>query len=255
LNRKSQGGASIQHGDDVIRWGSNGHDSTHQRNNIFGRGSDAATSAPQQHDEYLQSRRIETSNDTYSMNIQSNIRACECDGTECTSEEKHVGDSISICLWSNFLDIDKILNLTLFVGDLSYQPVENGTANELTEMVLHGKLAVITTMIISAFFDNANPSDLVVDATVSFAPLVGGNRRHLASISNHSLIERQRSLLVPSLNRSVIIFALTCLLSTIIMLSVAIGAVIAKGYCRGGRSSRSLHGEDEDTEETRTVSK
>lgn len=249
FSRGSEGGASPQ--SDNGSNGDNGDASRMKLGNIV-RGDRDGYALTQQ----LYNRRVETANDTVYLDVHPSIQACECDGTACTAEEKHPGDSVSICLWSDFFEIAAVTNMTLRVGDFSYQPIVNGTANELTELELHGKLAVVTTMTISAFYENANPPDLVVDATVSFVPLdVGGGRRHLADITDYPLSSSSRSLLITRIDKSVVVFAWFCLLSTIIVLSAALGALVAKGYYCSACSTRSHDKEEDGTEVTCEFSK
>lgn len=222
----------------------NGDSSHVQHDNIFRWDSDVDLT--RQQDSF--SRRIVIANSTLSLDIQPSIRACQCDGSTCITKERHVGDSISICLFSNFLHIQAVKNMTLHVGDVSYQPVVDGVVNELTELSLHGKLAVVTTMTISAFFDHANPSDLdlTVDATVSFAPIHGGGggRRLVANIANHSLGDNPaRSLLVTTFTRLATTWA--CLISTIIVFAAAIGVFVARRHCRH-RPEHLLAGQEEE---------
>jgi len=241
VNRDDVDALSRESGN-IFRRDSNGDSSRVQSDSVFRQDSDASSS---QSDVTL-ARRVQTANATQYLNIEASIRACECDGTSCIAEPeaKHVGDFITICLWSNFLEIAAVSNMTLHVGNVSYQPVVNGIVNELTNVRHHGKLAVVTTMTISAFYQEANPPDLIVDATVSFVSDGGGSRRYLASDITDYLLGSQRSLLYTRMDKSVIVVASVCLFSTIVVLSIAVGALVAKRYCRHG-STRFQHEEEE----------
>lgn len=156
----------------------------------------------------MQHRQTTAANGTQFLNVQPSVTACQCnDALTCTMEERHVGESIRICLWSQFLNITAVTNLTLHANDgVSYQAVTDGIVNELTQLYFEGRLAVVTTMVISAFFHHANPSDLLVDATVSFSPLHNQGRRHLAADTSTTLFDRPtRVLLTRPVNNTVVI--------------------------------------------------
>lgn len=195
--------------------------------NIFRRSNDAHHSQ----------RREAAANGTQYLNIQPSITACQCDGLACQTQEKHVGESISICLWSNFLDIASVSNMTLHVGDFTYKPVVNGTVNDLTELSLHGRLAVVTTMTISAFFNHSNPYDLVVDATVSFAP--NGRRDLIAVDVGNATLDSSRLLRVTRVNK--VRFCLYIFIFVAFVLWVLEKSVRCLKHCR---HQEQVHDED-----------
>lgn len=161
-------------------------------------------------------RRMQTANATQFLHVQPSIRACECNGLSCITNhvDKHQGDAISVCLWSNWLDIRVVSNMTLHVDDIDYHPVVNGIANELTRVKIHGKVAVVTTMTISDFYRHETPSNLVVDATVSFVSS-GGNGRRL----EHSLGNPPRLLVTARIGKSRLVVGCVCLFVAIIAIT------------------------------------
>ena len=165
-------------------------------------------------------------NGTVLIDLHPTVTACQCDGMNCTTEGRKTGDAISICLWSNYLDISVVLDMMLRLDSLVYQPISNGTANSVTEVTMNGKSVIITTMIISAFFQDMDPSDLVVEGQVSFAPPVD-DRRYLAAPADYSTAV-SRSLALSK--TTVFTFTAVCCLVTSVALAVAVGALIAKGY-------------------------
>jgi hypothetical protein len=90
----------------------------------------------------------------------------------------------------------------------------NGIANELTRVKIHGKVAVVTTMTISDFYRHETPSNLVVDATVSFVSS-GGNGRRL----EHSLGNPPRLLVTARIGKSRLVVGCVCLFVAIIAIT------------------------------------
>ena len=245
--RRDGRGRSLRQSDNIFGLRDGGGTSSQQQDNVFTRGKDASS----QHSVNSVAFSRQLVNETEYIDVEPIIRACQCDGTACAAEEKHVGDTVSICVWSNFLEIAAVVNMTLHIGSFSYQPVVNGTVNELTEVSLEGKLVVITIMTISAFFEDASPSDLEIDATVSFVPLASGGRRQLVDSTNNSLLRNSRSLEVTE--RSIAVFVAVCFLVTIVLLSASVGALLAKGYCCD--CSTRVEYDEERTNDTYVVSK
>ena len=176
-------------------------------------------------------RRIQTANATQFLNVQPSIRACECDGFSCITDhvDKHQGDAISICLWSNWLDIHVVSNMTLHVDDIAYHPVVNGTANDVTRVEIHGKVAVVTTMTISDFYRHANPSNLVVDATVSFDHV--GNGRQLDAVHDdveNSLVNPPRLLVTARIDKSRLVVGWVCLFATILVITSEVSLFVRR---------------------------
>lgn len=243
LNRGDKDDVMYQESGFVSQQDSNGD--SMENDNVFERRGDATA----QLEENASARRIQTANATAFLNVQPSIRACECDGITCTTvnQVKHVGDPVTICLFSNFLSIAEVSNMTLHVDGEFTHPVVNGTANELTEVEIHGKLAVVTTMTISAFYQHPNPSDLEVDATVSFVSLGDGNtrRRHLhADIVGYPLNNQRLLQTTTYIGRSSVVVGWVCLFSAILVITVEISLFMSKRT-----STKSQHDDESHTED------
>lgn len=164
---------------------------------------------------------------TETLVLEPTIVACECNGVNCTTTAKSAGDFFKICLRSSFLDIAQVSEVTLRLDDLIYQPVVDGTSNEITNVTLHGRLAVVTTMIVSAFFQDRNSSvlELEVDGQVSF---YGGTRRYLVKR------RRQRTSRFLAVQETPIaMFVTVCLLLLLLTIGIGFGILIGKGYICG----------------------
>jgi hypothetical protein len=145
-----------------------------------------------------QFRRTATANNAAAetLSLQSSVRACECNGVDCvTTERKKPGDTIQICLRSNFLDISAVSQISLRLGDVTYRPIVNGTANAATNVARNGTLAIVTTMLVSALFQqdyyyyysntNSTSSRLQVQGQVSFVPqFVSSGNRYLSTTTS-----------------------------------------------------------------------
>lgn len=180
------------------------------------------------HDNDMSDRfRRTTANATETLSFQPSIRACECNGVKCTTEEKKPGDTIKICLWSNFLDIQSVSQISLRLGNFTYQPIVDGTANTVTNVALNGRLAIVTTMLISAFFQDTtySPSNLQVQGQVSFVPHLGSNRYLTDDASSVNI---SRSLTMQE--KPVYILIVASVLFVIVTIAAALGALIAKGH-------------------------
>lgn len=182
-----------------------------------------------QNDMSGQFRRTTANNAAETLSLQPSIRACECNGVDCVTESKKPGDTIQICLRSNFLDIQNVSQISLRLGDVTYQPIVNGTANAATNVARNGNLAIVTTMLVSALFQDSNNSTsrLQVQGQVSFVPQFSGNR-YLSTTSDFVTLNTSRYLTIKE--KSAYIVIVVSVLFGIVTISAAVESLIAEGH-------------------------
>ena len=132
-------------------------------------------------------------NETGSVDVDYNITACHCTGNgTCINTVLSQGSDVYICIetTADNLEIADVRELTMDQGSgtvVTY-PIVGGIEDPLTLTTIDGKTAIVRYQIISAFFQDENPDDIVVSGAVLLAFLDDNGRRLLR---NHVVVHRQ----------------------------------------------------------------
>jgi len=93
--------------------------------------------------------------------IAYNVTACQCDGFthQCTDDTLTPASLAHICIETTSTDIaiDAILHVEFRQGPLTQTAIDAGKIDTLTEVQLLGKKAVVSTQLVSAFYDDTVP--------------------------------------------------------------------------------------------------
>lgn len=118
------------------------------------------------------------------------IYACQCNSTfMCDSTVLAQGSDVYICVISNAsnVEIGGIQGLQFIQGNFSTSPIDSGVEDALTAVVQTGRVAAIRSQLVSEFFEDANPANVVAQgvATIQFV----NSTRRLASVDVSRMLQ------------------------------------------------------------------
>ena len=109
------------------------------------------------------------------------------------------GSDVFICVVSNStgVEIGGILDLDLTQGNLTPGVIDGGVEDALTSVVQVGRKAVIRSVLVSSFFEDSDPADVLAQGTATLR-FVNGARRlaHGEHVHQRTAPIRVRVLLV-----------------------------------------------------------
>jgi hypothetical protein len=107
--------------------------------------------------------------------------SCHCNASAyCVDETLYQGDDVYICVSADpdsDVEIDSVDDLDFTQGSLSIMAINDGSEDDLTEVLYTGKTALIRSQMRSLFFLEPNPDPVSVTGQVSF--IFGDVRRTL----------------------------------------------------------------------------
>jgi hypothetical protein len=117
--------------------------------------------------------RVNATEVTDSVDFEYNVTACHCDGIygDCVNDVLTQGSDVYLCVETTApnVEIASIRDLTMAQNSFNTTPIENGIEDPLTETSIDGKEATIRYQIISQFFEDPNPDDIVATGSVLLA--------------------------------------------------------------------------------------
>lgn len=129
--------------------------------------------------------RQNATEETGEVDVDYNLTACHCTSDRtCIDSTLSQGSDVYICVetLSDNLEIVEIRELSMVQGAFNTTPVLEGDADPLTQVTVAGKEAQIRYQIISAFFSDPFPEDIVVSGAVLLAFVDDNGRRLLRNV-------------------------------------------------------------------------
>lgn len=126
--------------------------------------------------------RTAATNETGAADFDYEVTACHCNALgECVNTVLTQGSDVLLCVETTApnVEIVDIRDLTMTQGAFATTPIVDGVEDPLTESTINGKEAVIQYQIISAFFANPDPADIVATGTVLLGFTNDNGRRML----------------------------------------------------------------------------
>ena len=143
--------------------------------------------------------RLEATEETGTADVEYNVTACHCNAARtCIDTVLTQGSDVYLCVETTAanIEISEIRDLTMAQGAFNTTPIVDGVPDALTFVTINGKEASIRYQIISAFFADAFPADIVAtgQALLSFTD---DNGRRLLRTSRINIVQpdRERELL------------------------------------------------------------
>lgn len=112
------------------------------------------------------------------------LTACQCNELfTCVNTTLTQGSDVFICVETTApnVEIAQVRQVRFIQGTFNVTPVVDGVADALSEVTVDGKLARIRYQMISAFFEEANPDDVVANGLVLLSFTDDSGRRLLRS--------------------------------------------------------------------------
>jgi hypothetical protein len=143
--------------------------------------------------------RLEATEETGTADVEYNVTACHCNAARtCIDTVLTQGSDVYLCVETTAanIEISEIRDLTMAQGAFNTTPIVDGVPDALTFVTINGKEASIRYQIISAFFADAVPADIVAtgQALLSFTD-DNGSRLLRTSRINIAQPDRERELL------------------------------------------------------------
>lgn len=146
----------------------------------------------------IETNRLNATNSTGSADFDYNITACQCNADgDCGNGVLSQGNDVYLCIETAApnLEIEDVRELVMTQGDFSTTPIVAGVQDALTEVTVDNKKAMIRYQIISAFFLDANPEDIVASGSILLALAGSDGRRYLRTsrievVPRHELQEQ-----------------------------------------------------------------
>jgi hypothetical protein len=129
--------------------------------------------------------RLEADKENGTVTSNYTLSACQCDESfNCVNTILTQGSDVYICVETTApnLEIAQVRELRFTQGVFSVTPVVDGVAHALSEVFYAGKEASIRYQMISTFFEDPNPADVIATGTVLLAFSDEGGRRQLRSV-------------------------------------------------------------------------
>jgi len=140
--------------------------------------------------------RLNATDENGSADLDYNVIACHCDANRtCVDTVLTQGSDMYICVETTApnVEIAEIRELTMAQNDFNTTPIVAGVEDPLTFVTIDGKEASIRYQIISAFFADPFPEDIVASGTVLLAFTDDGGRRLLRT-SRVNIMQPEREL-------------------------------------------------------------
>lgn len=139
--------------------------------------------------------RQNATDETGSVDVDYNLTACHCTAEEtCVNSVLSQGSDACICIeaTSDNLEIADVPGLAMVQGAFNTTPIVAGVEDPLTQVTINGKKAQIHYQIISAFFSDPFPEDIVVSGAVLLAFVDDNGRRLLRNVDivNHRVLNQ-----------------------------------------------------------------
>jgi hypothetical protein len=112
------------------------------------------------------------------------LTACQCDESfTCVNTTLTQGSDVFICVETTApnVEIAQVREVRFTQGAFIVTPVVDGVADALSEVTVDGKQAIIRYQMISAFFEEASPDDVIADGLVLLSFTDDSGTRHLHS--------------------------------------------------------------------------
>jgi len=125
--------------------------------------------------------RIGPDTDMQAAAVDYDLTACQCDlDMNCVNETLTQGSILNVCVFSQAGDtvFAGIETLNLMQDLLTFPAIANGETSPLTAVTIQDQSVLIRTRLISAFFAESSPADIVVDGVAVFS-FGGSNVRRL----------------------------------------------------------------------------
>jgi WD40 repeat protein len=140
--------------------------------------------------------RLEATEETGTADVEYNVTACHCNAARtCIDAVLTQGSDVYLCVETTAanIEISEIRDLTMAQGAFNTTPIVDGVPDALTFVTINGKEASIRYQIISAFFADAFPADIVAtgQALLSFTD---DNGRRLLRTSRINIVQPDREL-------------------------------------------------------------
>jgi hypothetical protein len=119
------------------------------------------------------------------VSLNSTLSACQCDATfTCTPYVLTQGSAVYICVETTApnLEIVEVRDLQLIQGAFNVTPVVDGVPDALSTVFYNGKQASIRYQLISAFFQDPDPEDVIANGAVLLAFSDDSGRRQLHAV-------------------------------------------------------------------------
>lgn len=130
--------------------------------------------------------REDPDEETGSVDLGFNITGFQCDQNGNPSDEVlQQGSDVYLCIntVSSDVEIADVRKLTMTQGEFSTTPIVDSFADPLTQVTISGKNATIRYQLVSDFFDDPEPQDVVANGMVLLAFTDNVGRRFLRSVS------------------------------------------------------------------------
>jgi hypothetical protein len=117
--------------------------------------------------------------------LNHTLSACQCDESfTCTPYVLTQGSNVYICVETTTpnLEIAEVRDLVLTQGAFNVTPVVDGVPDALSVVLINGKQASIRYQMISAFFRDPDPEDVIANGAVLLAFTDDSGRRQLHSV-------------------------------------------------------------------------
>jgi len=128
--------------------------------------------------------RLNATEESGSADFDYELESCQCDseGT-CVNSVLTQGSDVLLCLVTSApnVEIVDIRSLVMTQGSFNSTPIVSGVEDPLTEVTIDGKEASIRYQIISAFFSDPDPEDIVATGAALLAFTDDNGRRLLRS--------------------------------------------------------------------------
>lgn len=121
-----------------------------------------------------------------STDLDYNVTACHCNAAgSCVNDVLSQGSDVYLCVETTAPNVEfvAIQELTMVQGSFNTTPIVAGIEDPLTEVTIDGKEATIRYQIISAFFSDPDPLDIVATGAALLAFADDDGRRFLRSAS------------------------------------------------------------------------
>jgi hypothetical protein len=129
--------------------------------------------------------RLEADEEDGAVTSNYTLSACQCDESfTCVNAVLTQGSDVYICVETTApnLEIAEVRELRFTQGVFSVTPVVDGVADALSEIFYAGKEASIRYQMISTFFEDPNPADVIASGAVMLAFSDESGRRQLRSV-------------------------------------------------------------------------
>lgn len=127
--------------------------------------------------------------------VNYNILACQCNSNlECVALDLTQGSEVSICVKSldDGVEIVGIDSLSFTQGSYSIDSIVDGQVDQFTAVSIIDESALIRNQMLSVFFEQLNPEDVVAQgfALLGFTDETGRKRFLRTSIKSRVMVER-----------------------------------------------------------------